>query len=41
MGETIRGGPSIVYFGVSGEGYPLVEVLGVDGGAEIGSTIRI
>ena len=28
-----------VCFGGNGEGSPLVELLGVDGGAEIGSTI--
>ena len=30
---------SDVYFGGSGEVSPLVELLGVDGGARIGSTI--
>ena len=34
-------GSSVFCFGGSGEGCPLIEVLGVDGGYEIGYTIGV
>ena len=36
LGETMGVGSSGVCFDGSGEGYTLVELLGADGGAEIG-----